>query len=93
MLFRSYCVDRHMILPHEAYYIITGEAHYRGAELTKAELLDWVKEKDTSGETRFRIGGGMDFGNTHYFAFTAGFEAGNKAFVTTCIRTRSHSTN
>jgi hypothetical protein len=48
---------------------------------TKEMLLKWVMTKDESGEYRFPIGGGMDFGFTHYFSFYGGFIANNKVFL------------
>jgi hypothetical protein len=70
---------RHVITPHRAYYLITGKNH-PNPRLPKAELMDFLRNE--------KIGewyGGMDFGFSHYFAYSHALELGNRMFVTNII--------
>lgn len=70
---------RHVLTPAQAYAKIWGEQHPDAKNLTKAMLLDLVRQRDVAWN------GGMDWGHTHNFAYVHTFKDGPRCFVTHCI--------
>lgn len=83
MIYGRFDRSRHILSPAQAYYKVFGEDHPRAHDkkepLTKAELMNLLKEREVEWL------GGMDFGHTHNFAYVHGFRDGKRCFITHCV--------